>query len=217
MRIKQIFFALVACMAFAASAANAAKAEQWTVGEEGTVLSGEETVRIAGGPWALSSSILGMPITLHSESVSCSGFCTISGEGRGEGRLSFTGVTVEPGTCTASSPFGGWGTMDTEPLALRMIMSGESVAARVEPIYFNIAEIEFSGAECPLSEAVVPLRGSADGEAAHPTGVLAVDQTLEFTSVGSALWLGKESATLEGTMHMSLSGGLEGAAFGVDE
>jgi hypothetical protein len=235
MRLKKTLLALVACMALAAFGANAAQATpgaQWTVGAEGsgpgTTLS-SETVNVSGGPWTLSSSVLGAPIVLHAEEVECSpnATCEIFGEGSSRGSLTYTEVTVtEPATCSANSPGEPVGTVTTEPLKDTIIDDPTNpegpVFDRFEPAGATpFVEIQLTGAECPFAGVTAPVTGSATGEASHPTGYLAVTQELTFGSSqqstgGGELKLGKAPATLSGTAVNTLSGGNAGQAFGVD-
>lgn len=235
MRFKKTLLALVACMALAAFGANAAQASpgaQWTFGAEGTgpgtVLT-NETVSVSGGPWTLSSSVLGAPIVIHAEEVECTPgvTCEISGEGSSSGGLTYTGVTVtEPSTCSANSPGEPVGTITTHPLKDTIIMDPSNEAGpvfdRFEPASgTTFVEIELTGAECPFAGVTAPVTGSATGEASHPTGFLAKAQELTFGSSqqatgGGELKLGKAPATLNGTAVNTLSGEHKGSAFGVD-
>jgi hypothetical protein len=236
MRFKKTLLALVACMALAAFGANAAQASpgaQWTTGSPGsgpgTPLTGSATVNVSGGPWTLSSSVLGAPIVIHAEEVECSPgeTCEIFGEGSSRGGLTYTGVTVtEPSTCSANSPGEPVGTITTNPLKDTIIMDPSNEAGpvfdRFEPASgTTFVEIELTGAECPFAGVTAPVTGSATGEASHPTGFLAETQELTFGSAqqatgGGELKLGKAAATLSGTGVNRLSGENQGKAFGVD-
>lgn len=235
MRFKKTLLALFACMAVAAFAANAAQASpgaKWTVGAEGTgpgTTLSSETVEVSGGPWTLSSTVLGAPIVIHANSVECTPNveCKIFGEGSSSGSLTYTGVTVtEPSTCSANSPGQPVGTISTNPLKDTIIMDPSNAEGPVfdkfEPASgTTFVEIELTGAECPFAGVTAPVTGSATGEASHPTGFLAVEQKLTFGSAqqatgGGSLSLGKAPATLNGTAINKLKGANKGSAFGVD-
>lgn len=207
MRFRKIALALLACMALAAVAANAAQAD-WTIGAEGTepgtALTGKETVEInkhPGSTLALSSSLLGAEITLTAEDVHCASgaTCTIDGTDQGlgnnhsTGTLEFTGVTVdlegEPSNCTVSG--GGAGTMVLEPLTDEVIMDPSNEAGPVFDKFFpesgtTFVTISLEGEKCALAGIQAPLKGHFVGEvvdeAGEPvgTGHLLEVQTLRF-------------------------------------
>jgi hypothetical protein len=128
MRLRKTLLALVACFALTAVAASAAQATtQWTRGAEGsgpgtTITS--ETVKVSGGPFVLTSKVLGAEIKLTAEKVECTSTatCTISGAGESAGQLTFTNVKVDPSTCSASNPGGTIGTINTTALKDLIIM-----------------------------------------------------------------------------------------------
>lgn len=254
MRFRKMIVALVACMAVAAVSASAAQA-QWTIGGEvedqetaGTPLgaAAQETVEInkhPGSELILHGEVLGAPVTLTAEDVHCAAgaTCTIDGSNFGtnhsEGKLEFTGVTVDPSTCAVPG-----GKVVTRELTDEVIMDPSNPAGPVFDKFFpqnteNVfVEIEFeeSGTgECPLAGAVAPVKGTATGEAVKtnaagtgfesvPTGTLRKTQTLLFGSAqqetgGGHLTLGKKEAQLTGAVDNKLSGVNKNHAFGADE
>lgn len=228
MRFRKMLLALFACMALGAVAANAASAEQWTVGTEGTgpgTTLSSETVSVSGGPWTLSSTVLGTTVELHAESVSCtSGVeCKIFGAGESSGKLTYNNVTVvKPANCTVPG-----GSITTNALKDKVIMDPTAASSTVfdkfEPVTgTTFVEIEFGGELCALEGLVAPVAGTVTGEASHATGFLSVQQSLTFGAAqqktgGGKLTLGSNEATLTGTAVNVLSGANKGSAFGTDE
>jgi hypothetical protein len=251
MRFRKIAVALLACMAVAAVSANAAQA-QWTIGgivadqeTAGTALGvgSHETVEInkhEGSELVLHSTVLGAPITLTAANVHCAvgAECTIDGENFGTnhstGKLEFTGVTVDPSTCSVPG-----GKLTTTALKDEVIDDTKVEGSKVVFDKFSPAsgttfvEVTLEGAECPFNEVTAPVTGTATGEAVKtnaagtgfesiPTGTLRSTQTLLFGTAqqatgGGELKLGKAEAQLTGAVDNVLSGPNQGHAFGADK
>jgi hypothetical protein len=221
---------LAACLASAAIGASAAQA-QWTIGSEGTgpgtALSGIETVTISGTALALHTTLLGETITITASGIQCASgkTCTIdnnTGTNHSAGTLEFTGVTMDdPPNCEVKG-----GKITTKELTDEVKMaSGETNPFdNFKPQSGAVfAELEITGPKCTIAGNTIEVKGEVAGEAAHPTGYLAVDQVLAFTEggeivSGSSLHIGKSTrADLTGTVHNKLSGTHKGEAFGADE
>lgn len=227
MRLRNLVIAALASMALLGIGAGSAQATaHWSV--EGNELSGSETVKISGGSWTLTSTVLGTPVELTAEAVACGSTCTISGAGESAGALKFTGVkVVKPANCTAGNPGKTTGTITTNALKDQVIMDPKSASGPVFDKFTptsgtKLAEIEFQGATCALGEVSVGLQGSAGGEFSNATGVDVAEPTLTFgssqqTTSESSLTLGTAAATLAGKATEALSGENAGALWGTYE
>jgi hypothetical protein len=232
MRFMKALLALSACLALSAIATDAAHgAEQWTVGSEGSgpgsTLAGQEALEVSGGPFTLTSKVLGAEIRLTAQSAECELACVVFGAGQGEDRLVFRFVTVDPSTCSVRNPGGTVGTISTNSLRAKIIMDPTAgstlVFEKLEPVLTShgLAELEFAGVTCPLAGTVVKVKGTVTGQSPNKTGTLKTVQSLTFgpsqqTTGGGALTLGSEPAQLEGTANTKLAGAHEGEAFGSD-
>jgi hypothetical protein len=243
MRFKKIALALFACMALGAFVANAAQAGQWTSGTTenqtgaGTKISSESVTcgRHGTTPLVLTSTVLGAPLTLKATGIECLSSTietNAAGEDLSAGTLKFTGVTVEPSTCSVPG-----GTLTTAALKDKVEMDATSgstvVFDKFSPVSgTTFVTVKLEGASCPLAGVEAPVKGSAAGEAVHTnaggtgfesnkTGTLTKVQTLLFgsaqqTTGGGSLTLGTAAATLSGAVDNSLSGALKGSPFGAD-
>jgi hypothetical protein len=230
MRFRKIALALLACMALAAVAANAAQAG-WTL-EGAKELTTSETVTVEGASSTLTGSFSGTTIELSSTSFGCSGTCTIDNTkeaGHSQGKLIFNGVkVVKPANCTVHSPGAANGTVITKELTDKVIMDPTAGSTTVADQFFTdsgaFVELEFTGELCTLNELLVPVNGTVAAESPNKTGVLAVSQGLSFgsaqqTTFGANLFLGtnpEKHAFLTGSATNKLSGENKGKTFGDD-
>lgn len=228
MRIQKLAAALVVCVAFAGIAATAAQATlAWTVKEEGKVLSSETINSFSSPgdiPWEFAFSLLGTPVTIFDEGVTCAGECTVSGAGKTKLKLTFAKATVSgvsgcviPGESFTTKALKGQVFMPT---------SGPptSVFTKVEPeegtVFF---EVRIEGALCPIAGIYV-FKGSLLGEGTVGTGFLVTDWMMrfkpnvqEFYEPEGGLKVGKAAVTTNGYTHDELIGANKGAKFGIME
>jgi hypothetical protein len=157
-----------------------------------------------------------VPITLTAAGVECleaSIFNDENGAATDQGRLRFTGVTVDtPPTCSVEN-----GTVETNNLHTELYMDSANTSIafdKFEPAsgITNLAIVPLIGAECPITGRKVA-RGSVYGQAVNATGVQAVNQPLRFgkgvdeTATGSLnLEFAGNPAELEGQVANFLSG-----------
>jgi hypothetical protein len=197
-------------------------------------LANKETVKVSGGPFTLSSSVLGAAITLNATEVECDEAggttCQIDETNakkelttdHSAGRLVFTGVTVtSPAKCTVHSVGAANGTVTTEALTDEIIMDPSGGTATFDKFFPEEGEtfvtLELTGAECTLAGVVAAVKGTVTGRTSN-TGVAAVTQSITFNAAeqatgGGVLKLGKEAATLTGVANNKLSGPNAGKTF----
>jgi hypothetical protein len=257
MRFRKIALALFACMALGAVAANAAQAAQWTLGttenqttagtkivKESVRCEKHKTATTAAPNFDLAGTVLGVEVTLTATQIDCveaSIDSTAGGVAHSEGKLRFTGVSVDkPALCTIAAELTTNKLTDeviTDPTSSAVIadrfFTDKNAGGEVEPFI----ELEFGGAECTIAGIKVPVKGSACGESVHTNadkatyspnanGTLTKSQILNFgmaqqTTFTSAaapckLELGKGEATFTGVVTNELSGTNAGKPFGAD-
>jgi hypothetical protein len=219
---------LVVCLAVAAALASGAQAAlQWTVGEPSKALSSETINAFTNPgdiPWEFSTEIGGAIVDLTDEGVSCSGKCTVSGEGKSKLKLTFTKVTLASaiGKCEVKG-----GTFTTSALKGQVFMDSlfpTSVFDKVEPSEGSVFFVfELTGKPCALS-GKYEVKGSLVGEATNPTGGLTPDWMMRFrpevqelVAPEGGLKLGSSQVKAQGYTHNELIGANKGAKWGIME
>ena len=235
MRFRKIALALFACLALGAFAANAAQAAQWTVGTTENQTTAGTTVTKEGVNCSrhgtteliLHSTVTGIPITLKATQIDCVEFFIETGAGDSgafsSGKLRFTGVTVEPSTCSVpggtltSNALKGHIDMDTK------VKESTAVIGTLFPASGTvIVEVPLEGASCPFAGITAPVKGTVCGETVHTnaggsafegerTGTLTKVHTMLFGSAQQttgecALTLGTAPAVFTGAVDSVLNG-----------
>jgi hypothetical protein len=182
MRFKKIALALFACLAlgaFAASTAQAAEGEGWTINGVAIPSGTHQRVKCAkhgSGKLTFTGSFLGSAVEITANQVDCleqagsTNAATIdntTSKGHSEGVLTFTEVEVlKPENCEVVGK-----QLTTKALTDEVIMDpggGGAVFDRFVPeIPVNgIFAIQFGG-KCAISENTAVMKGAACGEAVH--------------------------------------------------
>jgi hypothetical protein len=188
-----------------------ASSNEWKIGGNlMTELAIHDESLAGSGELTLTSTTLGAPVKV---------VCASSGGGQitqgGEETLALKSCAIsEPTGCTLA---GG-------EIAVKARSRLSEVAGTVyelfEPIIGSTSfdTLEFTGAECPLSEVAAELKGTlaAHGEAEAQL----VDQPLEFSpaiqeAAGATLKLGKTTAAFSGSLTEHLSGENSGKEWGL--
>ncbi|HKZ12404.1 MAG TPA: hypothetical protein VJL81_01020 [Solirubrobacterales bacterium] len=253
MRFRKIALALFACLAlgaFATSAAQAAEGEGWTIEGSGVIPNGTHQgvtcERHGTSTLTLTTILLGSEVELSAEGIDCveATIDNTTSKGHSEGKLTFTGVKVlKPSKCSVRNTGGVNGEITTAALTDEVIMDPTVGSTAVFDRFFPEvagaawATLEFTGAECPLSEIAAAVKGSVCGEAAHTnekgtayepnkTGELKVVQALLFgaaqqstgnsTAKPCALTLGTNGVQIAGAVDNRLAVTNIGKAFGAD-
>jgi hypothetical protein len=164
-----------------------------------------------------------VPITLTAENVECieaSIFNDESGAATDQGKLRFTGVTVDtPAACSVEG-----GTVTTNNLRTELYMDSSNSSIAFDKFeaasgITNLAIINLIGAECPITGAK-GLKGALYGRATRLTEAHAVIQPLKFGKAEEETATGKVNlefagnpAELEGTAVNFLTGTDAGKKF----
>jgi hypothetical protein len=233
MRPRHLAGALIACVAFLILSGGAAQAGQWTLGTEenqttaGTKINVENVICKKHGTTelAFTSKILGASIKLTASGADCVSATidtTKEGVAHGAGTLRLTGVSVvQPPKCVMGGPSHE---LTTVPLTSDSTATGTKYFPESGTTF---AEVQFEGPECPLSEVVAPITGSACGESVHTNAAgtgfesskgstLTRVRTILSKAGGCELRLGKSTAQVSGAGDSELSGINTGRPWGAD-
>jgi hypothetical protein len=211
-RLKVGVVLLVAVLAFGAEA-SAAQAVEWNVG--GKILKEGEKYELTCHKGkkeekevalTLTSTVLGSAIEISYGSASCTSWTIFNSEKQAysTGVLTLGSPTVKkPTGCTASALVTGslTGHAIEEPL-----LNPPKLGVHYQPVSgATWGSFEFSGASCPLAEAVVSVKGTNVAEV-EPENVLKHEQPYEFSKpisevTGSEFRLGTAIAVLTGVIE----------------
>lgn len=218
-KIALTLFVCLALASFATSVAQAAEGDGWTIGTTenqttaGTLIANGVHERIHCARHGTSSLIIsgtvsGSPVQWNIGEIDClekagaTNVATIdntTSKGHSEGVFTWTNVKVEkPAGCQVG---GATHEITTSRLTDEVIMDPTAGSTTVFDRFFTdrnakgeeeaVDIVTFEGAECPLAEAAVPLKGTFCGEFVHTnsmgtgfepskTGTLTRIQTLLF-------------------------------------
>jgi hypothetical protein len=217
MAFTKLGAAMVAALATGALFASVAQAQQWDI-SGAKLASGSSAAASAKttSVQSLSAKLLGSPFRIVSSGLE-SREAKIVQTGSGAsgvsalvGKLVFTGLTVnEPAGCKTT------GTIETVPLTGTAQMG--NTEATKESVYVNVAPTSgevvatFKIMECAIAGSY-QLKGNFYLKANNPTGTTAVTQGgvtsgAINSSQGGALTIGKEAATLESSIDITLASG----------
>lgn len=215
MGLKGFLLAIAGLAAIGAVAANSASAAAETGGKwyvEGTEIT-EPVGVVCDGSVALAGELSGVEIALKAERVECIELTIFNEEGAGKasGKLKFTGMTVATiPTCEIET-----GSVETYPLNIEVFMDSEDPELVFEKFdtaeeKVNLAIVRIRGESCPIT-GNRPLKGYVFGEAAAPTGVQSVFQSLAFSeevdaTTGGELEFSGNPAHLDGKLYTVIPG-----------
>jgi hypothetical protein len=196
---------LGAIVASSASAAAVTKASSWH--STGTTISGHVAAGCeAPGGLTLTGNVSGLETNLKATGVECieASIYNEGGAALDEGKLRFTGVTVENiPTCSVEG-----GVIETNPLQTELYMDSVNTSVvydkfEPKPGFTNFATVHLTGASCPVA-GNRPVKGYVYGQSAYKTGEEHAEQPLEFSNAvdaaaGSALKFAGNEAHMMGT------------------
>lgn len=212
MILKKLGVAMLAALVLSAVVAGTSQAAMWNASGTGTWASGNTTpawAKVGAKGNTLTSKILGSPFKITSSAISAEeGKITQSGSSALlTGKLVFEGLTVvEPAGCKTTETIKSTALIGTAQMG-NTEATTENVYVRIAPASGEvIATIPLSGCAAAGSYQV---KGVDYIKAVNPTGTAAewqeaVSSGAINSSQGGALTLGKEAATLEGTIQVAL-------------
>jgi hypothetical protein len=222
MRFRKITLALFVCMAlgaFAASIAQAAAGDGWTIGTTnnqttaGTALATGTHERVSckihgTSTYVLTSTLLGAPIELTGAGIDCleragsSSAATIdntTSKGHSEGVLTLTSVqVVKPAHCEVGGPTHE---ITTTALTDEVIMDPTAGSTVVFDRFFpetpanGIMHFSFEGPECALTESIATVKGSFCGESVHTNATGFAPNTTGTLTITQTLLFGPAQQT----------------------